>query len=206
MNTNQTIDPNGATTTAAAQADQQAAVTAALKPNRKRRGIVAARDAGAARQDSNDDALPRNAAEATGSPKHRRTSKVAAGAEPKPARNAGSWPSSASAAKGASSGKARGRDKQSPATVGKSVAARGDGASGASGAGGDGSKTALVLKKLRLAKGASIEQLVEATGWQPHSVRGFLSAVVRKKMSLNLTSETSKDGVRRYRIADGAVS
>jgi hypothetical protein len=70
----------------------------------------------------------------------------------------------------------------------------------------DGSKTELVLKKLHLAKGASIEQLVEATGWQPHSVRGFLSAVVRKKMSLNLTSETSKDGVRRYRIADGAVS
>lgn len=70
----------------------------------------------------------------------------------------------------------------------------------------DGSKTELVLKKLHLAKGVSIAQLVEATGWQAHSVRGFLSAVVRKKMSLNLTSEISKDGVRRYRIADGAVS
>ncbi len=70
----------------------------------------------------------------------------------------------------------------------------------------DGSKTELVLTKLHLAKGASIEQLVEATGWQAHSVRGFLSAVVRKKMSLNLISETGKDRVRRYRIADGAVS
>lgn len=69
-----------------------------------------------------------------------------------------------------------------------------------------GSKTELVLNKLRLARGASIEQLAEVTGWQAHSVRGFLSAVVRKKMSLNLTSETGKDGVRRYRIADGPVN
>jgi hypothetical protein len=80
------------------------------------------------------------------------------------------------------------------------------GKAGKSGTARDGSKTELVLKKLRLAKGASIKQLVEATGWQAHSVRGFLSAVVRKKMNLALTSETSKDGVRRYRVTDGAAS
>jgi hypothetical protein len=64
------------------------------------------------------------------------------------------------------------------------------------------SKSDLVLKKLRLAKGATIEMLMEATGWQTHSVRGFLSAVVKKKLGLNLVSDVSKEGTRRYRIND----
>ncbi|RWI92118.1 DUF3489 domain-containing protein [Mesorhizobium sp.] len=66
------------------------------------------------------------------------------------------------------------------------------------------SKSDLVLKKLRSAKGVTIEMLMEATGWQAHSVRGFLSAVVRKKLGLNLVSDVGKDGVRRYRIDDSA--
>ncbi len=61
-------------------------------------------------------------------------------------------------------------------------------------------KTEAVLKKLRLAKGATMDQLKEATGWQAHSIRGFLSGTVRKKLGLALVSETGKDGVRRYRI------
>jgi hypothetical protein len=68
------------------------------------------------------------------------------------------------------------------------------------------SKTEIVLKKLRTARGATIAQLGEATGWQAHSVRGFLSAVVRKKLALPLVSEPGKDGVRRYRIAEDAQS
>ncbi len=68
-----------------------------------------------------------------------------------------------------------------------------------------GAKTELVLKKLQLVRGVTIAQIMEATGWQAHSVRGFLSAVVRKKLGLNLASEISKDGQRRYRIIDSEV-
>lgn len=66
------------------------------------------------------------------------------------------------------------------------------------------SKSDIVLKKLRSTKGAGIRQLAEATGWQLHSVRGFLSATVRKKLGLNLVSDVGKDDVRRYRIVDNA--
>lgn len=66
------------------------------------------------------------------------------------------------------------------------------------------SKVEIVLKKLRSAKGVTIAQLAEATGWQAHSVRGFLSGKVRKKLGLPLASEVGKDGPRRYRIDDSA--
>ncbi|WP_082549958.1 DUF3489 domain-containing protein [Mesorhizobium sp. Root157] len=64
------------------------------------------------------------------------------------------------------------------------------------------SKTDLVLKKLRTTKGTTLAQLVDLTGWQQHSVRGFLSGTVRKKLDLNLVSEMGKDGTRRYRVID----
>jgi hypothetical protein len=65
-----------------------------------------------------------------------------------------------------------------------------------------GTKAAIVLKKLNAPKGATIETLMEVTGWQAHSVRGFLSAVIKKKLGLKLVNEVGKDGVRRYRIED----
>ena len=68
------------------------------------------------------------------------------------------------------------------------------------------SKSDRILKLLRQKNGATIEALSEATGWQAHSVRGFLSGTVRKKLSLSLVSETGKDGKRRYRIATSAVA
>ena len=67
-------------------------------------------------------------------------------------------------------------------------------------------KADLIIKKLRTAKGASMEMLIAETGWQAHSVRGFLSAVVKKKLALSLVSESGKDGGRRYRIDGDAKS
>ncbi|MFZ2100043.1 MAG: DUF3489 domain-containing protein [Oricola sp.] len=67
------------------------------------------------------------------------------------------------------------------------------------------SKSDLILKLLRQKNGATIEALSEAAGWQHHTVRGFLSGTVKKKLGLPLTNETGKDGKRRYRIAASAA-
>jgi hypothetical protein len=64
----------------------------------------------------------------------------------------------------------------------------------------DGSKTATVLALLRRKDGASTAELIEATGWQPHSVRGFLAGTLRKKMGLNVVSNKREEGERRYSI------
>jgi hypothetical protein len=58
---------------------------------------------------------------------------------------------------------------------------------------------------LRKSAGATIASLVTATDWQPHSVRGFLAGVVRKKLGLNLISKQTDKG-RVYRIGDGKAS
>ena len=61
------------------------------------------------------------------------------------------------------------------------------------------SKQAHLIALLRLPAGASIAAMMNATGWQQHSVRGFLAGVVRKKLRLKLTSE-KLNGQRIYRI------
>ena len=64
----------------------------------------------------------------------------------------------------------------------------------------DTSKSAQVLTLLKRSDGASLDELMKATHWQSHSVRGFLSGAVRKRMGLTLVSEVSEQGLRRYRI------
>src|SRR5262249_1816340 len=50
----------------------------------------------------------------------------------------------------------------------------------------DGSKASAILELLKRKDGATMQQLLAATEWQPHSVRGFLSGTVRKKMGLEI--------------------
>ena len=60
-----------------------------------------------------------------------------------------------------------------------------------------------VLALLRQKDGASLSEIMEATGWQRHSVRGFLSGTVKKKRGMEVTSEHSETRGRVYR-ASGA--
>jgi Protein of unknown function (DUF3489) len=57
-----------------------------------------------------------------------------------------------------------------------------------------------VLTLLSQSEGASIEEMMQATDWQQHSVRGFLAGTVRKKLGFLLTSLKPNGSVRRYRI------
>jgi hypothetical protein len=75
----------------------------------------------------------------------------------------------------------------------------------ATGKGGDApSKQAHVISMLRSPAGTAIAAIMRATGWQQHSVRGFLAGVVRKRLKLKLASK-KVDGERIYRI-DGVGS
>ena len=64
----------------------------------------------------------------------------------------------------------------------------------------DGSKTAAILELLKRLGGVTGAELQKATGWQPHSVRGFLSGTVGKKMGLTVVSTKGEDGTRSYSI------
>src|SRR5215216_7605766 len=67
---------------------------------------------------------------------------------------------------------------------------------------GRGTKQARVIAMLRAPGGATIGKISAAAGWQPHSVRGFLAGVIKKKLSLTLVSALSGDE-RIYRITGG---
>lgn len=68
------------------------------------------------------------------------------------------------------------------------------------------SKQETVLALLRRREGASIAEIMEATDWQAHSVRGFLSGTVKTRMKLAVSSEKNKSGERRYRIGSAKGS
>ena len=58
----------------------------------------------------------------------------------------------------------------------------------------------MVLDLLKRPGGVSSKELMEMTGWQAHSVRGFLSGTINKKMGLSLVSTKGEDGLRTYSI------
>ena len=67
------------------------------------------------------------------------------------------------------------------------------------------SKKAHIIAMLRAPGGVTIEAMARAAKWQPHSVRGFLAGVVRKKLGLTLVSADGENG-RLYRITDRTAS
>jgi Protein of unknown function (DUF3489) len=113
----------------------------------------------------------------------------AAGEKPKPTKKARVAPQRADVAKkkGKSAKKAS-PAKKAPKGAKKTVGAR------------DGSKTAKVLELLKRTGGVTAKELMKATDWQPHSVRGFLSGTVGKKMGLTVTSTKGDDGERTYSV------
>jgi hypothetical protein len=63
------------------------------------------------------------------------------------------------------------------------------------------SKHDQILTLLRRPQGASLIEMQKTSGWQPHSVRGFLSGTVKHKLGLQLSSVKNSDGERRYSVA-----
>jgi len=59
-----------------------------------------------------------------------------------------------------------------------------------------------LITLLRRADGATVDEVVKALGWQPHTVRGAISGALRKKLSLRIESEKAEGRGRVYRIVD----
>jgi len=64
----------------------------------------------------------------------------------------------------------------------------------------DGSKESIVLDLLRRPKGATMAEIAKATGWQNHSIRGFISGNLTKKMGLTVESGKNDAGERVYKV------
>lgn len=64
----------------------------------------------------------------------------------------------------------------------------------------EGSKKAIVLDMLKRPAGATLADIMSATGWQAHSVRGFISGSLSKKMGISVESFKSESGDRAYRV------
>ena len=64
-----------------------------------------------------------------------------------------------------------------------------------------GTKLALMIEMLRRPEGATVDQIVDATGWQRHSVRGAFAGALKKKLGLAIASEKVEGGARVYRVA-----
>jgi hypothetical protein len=65
----------------------------------------------------------------------------------------------------------------------------------------EGTKQATLIAMLRAPDGATIEEIMAATGWQSHTVRGAMAGALKKKLGLEVTSEKVEDRGRVYRIA-----
>ncbi len=64
----------------------------------------------------------------------------------------------------------------------------------------EGSKKSEVIDLMRRSQGATLAEIMELTGWQAHTVRGFVSGTLIKKLSLNVESFRSNEKERTYRV------
>ena len=110
-----------------------------------------------------------------------------------PAETATAAPKAPKKAKRAPKPKPAKAAKTKPAKVGRKTA-------GKAAVARDGSKKATVLGLLQRKGGATLSQIMKATGWQAHSVRGFISGALGKKMGLSVDSVRREDGERVYSI------
>jgi hypothetical protein len=65
----------------------------------------------------------------------------------------------------------------------------------------EGTKQALVIEMLRRPEGATIAEIVEATDWQPHTIRGAMAGSLKKKLGLTITSVKDDQRGRVYRAS-----
>ena len=63
------------------------------------------------------------------------------------------------------------------------------------------SKADTLIALLKRKKGVSIPEMMHATGWQSHSIRGFMAGTLKKKFGHTASSTKSKSGERRYHVA-----
>ena len=64
----------------------------------------------------------------------------------------------------------------------------------------DGTKQAMMIELLKRPGGATLAEIVEATGWQAHTVRGAMAGALKKKLGLTVTSEKDEVRGRVYRL------
>jgi hypothetical protein len=68
------------------------------------------------------------------------------------------------------------------------------------------SKQAQMIELLKRPDGATLNQLIEATGWQAHTVRGAMAGALKKKLGLTITSDKAAGQERTYRISSEGVA
>jgi hypothetical protein len=94
---------------------------------------------------------------------------------------------------------AKGTAKKSPTKTKRRDTAR-PGAKRAANVAREGSKKAEVLELMRRKQGATLEAIMKLTGWQAHTVRGFVSGTLIKKLGLKVESFRSEENERTYRV------
>ena len=63
------------------------------------------------------------------------------------------------------------------------------------------SKQQIIIELLSRSEGATLEQMIQVTGWQKHSVRGLMAGSLKKKLGLNITSSKEDGNERVYKIS-----